>query len=266
MDPRVRKALEEWVKQGNTVALFGAAPSFVPPLFGARARFGGSRDAVTDCGVRAGPYAVTGPFPQTFSAGCSRTRATLLRSGARAAGIAYAYGKGTVVLVTSAQPFDNEHLSKAGNARFAYDLFAPLGPVAFDERLYGYANDRSLWQVIPPPARLAIVIAGIALLLALAGANLPFAPPLTLEEKAVRDSSEYLHSLASMLRRGRAHRDAVARFCTPIKKALAPHAAQPDARAMLEEARSLEMQLSLHEEDVLAAARIFARVRKDYPC
>ena len=267
LEPKARKSLDDWVKAGNTLVLLGERPPYQTGFFGmsrpapiARVR------AVTSCGVRAKPYAIAGNFTQggpRFP--CGAGGVVLLKAARLTAGSAYRRGTGRVVFIFSATPFDNSHLARAGNARFAYDVFSAAGPVAFDEQIYGYTEGKSAWSVLPAPVRYAIWIAAAALLLALAGANLPFAPPLVPQSAGVRGTGEYLASLAAMLHRAGARRDTVWAYCARIRKALAPHAAQAPARALLEQARSLELQLSANDDDVLEAARLHARVRKDYP-
>ncbi len=258
------KALDTWVRGGRTLVVLGAAP----PL---GAMFGLPDTAVIDrsgarasCGLHHRSLVITGAFTQGFARACGPTKVTLLQSGPSAVGEEYARGRGTVIFIAAATPLDNLHLRQRDNAAFAYALFSSGGPVAFDEAAYGYESHQSMWAVLPPPVRYAIIVACVALLLAIIGANLPFAPPLAAQTAYVRDSSAYLASLARMLERGGTQRDAVARFCATIKKTLAPSASQAQARRLLEEARLLELDLTPGDDEVLAAARLFARVRKDY--
>lgn len=235
VDIEQRNSLRSWVRDGGTLVLLGSLPPSMLDLLAGKNELAAAQHL--------------SPPP----------------ASPRAAAVAFKRGKGRVVYVSSVLPFDNLHLARGANARFAYALFASVGPVAFDERIYGYSDDRSAWSVLPQPVRIAVIIAGVALLLALGGANLPFAPPLDLEEKSVRDSSEYLTSLALMLRRAGARRDTVERFRRAVERSLAPHAADPHARSLLEEARHIALQQALSDRDLVHAAHLLTRVRKDYP-
>jgi hypothetical protein len=85
-----------------------------------------------------------------------------------------------------------------------YRLVAGRGPVAFDERIHGYAQTRSLWSVLPGPARAAAWVALFAVLLGLVEANVRWVPPAPRGAPEDRDSSAYIASMASLLRRARA--------------------------------------------------------------
>lgn len=87
------------------------------------------------------------------------------------------------------------------NALLAYAATAGRGPVAFDERLHGYGTDRSMWSVLPSSVRTACMLVLIALLLALVGANTRWVPALAAEPPGDRDSSDYIASMARLLRR-----------------------------------------------------------------
>lgn len=93
-----------------------------------------------------------------------------------------------------------------------YRLLGGRGPVLFDERLHGYDRSRSLWQVLPRNVRVAVAVAGLALLLVLVEQNVRFMPPLAIERPEDRTSAEYLRSMGRLLRRARAGRLALERF------------------------------------------------------
>lgn len=117
------------------------------------------------------------------------------------------------VAVLDAARFTNSALAKDPAAiRAAYDALAGHGTVAFDERLHGYAIDRTTWSVLPWPVRVAFWLVLLAIALALVESNVRFAPRLVREPPAERDSSAYIASMASLLRRARAGRAAIARF------------------------------------------------------
>lgn len=99
----------------------------------------------------------------------------------------------------------------------AFDALAGHGRAAFDERLHGYAIDRTLWSVLPLPVRAAFWIVIAAFLIALVDANSRFAPAVVRERPSDRDSSAYITSMAALLRRARAGAAAIARFAKKAK-------------------------------------------------
>lgn len=130
-----------------------------------------------------------------------------------------------------------------------YRLVAGRGPVAFDERVHGYDRTRSLWSVLPGPVRAACWLAVLAVLIALVDANVRFVPPVEIEPAIDRDSSDYIRSMARLLRRARAGGAAIARFA---------HAYPQDA-----ELRALAALTRPGEAAVLRAATIYSHRRKD---
>lgn len=266
------RALDTWVRKGSTLAIFGSVPSWLGSPLGLHVPLGlPSVKRITahlawgGCGLHARALDVAGEFTQAMPAGCTRDRVTLLRVGNRAVAIAYRRGKGTILFATTPTLFDNEHLAQRANALFAYAILSRGGTVAFEERMYGYATGRSFWQVLPLAMRVAIVLACVAVLLAIAGANLPFAPAQPPPGAQERDSSEYIASLARMLQRGGAQREIVRRLCAHVQLVVGPRAFSDDAAsALLERARALQSLSSPRGEDVTAAGRLFARVQKEY--
>ncbi len=267
LDKPFWRGMRDWVNAGGTLVLLGRPPLFsagdlglpqgriMPVAFQAR---GGC--ALRDKTARVyGVFRLRAPLRV-----CTSRYGVLLRTGEAAVALAYRKGRGTVVYVGGVTPFDNAHIGAGDNAAFSYALFAPLGTVMFDEALYGYGKSKSMWSVLPRAVRFGVIVAAFALVLTLIGANLPFAPPRVLQTGDVRDSSEYVQSLASMLARSGARRDAVERLCAEIRRTLAPVQGQRSARALLEQAHTIEMLPVLDDGDVLAAAQILTTVRKDF--
>jgi hypothetical protein len=141
----------------------------------------------------------------------------------------------------------SKHPQRAGEI---YAALAGRGVVAFDEREYGYDRTRSLWSVLPPAVHLAVWIAALAVLLALIDANVRFAPPIVREPPADRDSSDYVRSMAALLRRAHAGRAAIERFARVYPKS-------PELEQLAAGTRPNDAQ-------VQRAAAIFANLRKDH--
>lgn len=265
------QVLDEWVRRGGRlVVLDGGISASARRILGLPKRrdFLKRTGATAGCGLvpalRGAPLA--GSFAGGYAAGCSKNSAALVLSGDAAPGVLLARGRGSIALFATPGVFDNLALAQRNNARLAYAVFDD-GPVRFDERIYGYAAGRTFWEVVPWAMRAAAAIAIAAVVLAVAGANLPFAPPYAADPPDERDSSAYVDSLASMLARGGASREAVKRIAERCAQVLQPRAGGDErARMLLRELRTLEATPRPGTDDLLAAGRIFARVRKDYGC
>ncbi|HLI96664.1 MAG TPA: DUF4350 domain-containing protein [Candidatus Baltobacteraceae bacterium] len=263
--------LDTWVRRGGRLVLLDADLSQAAQralLLPAPRNASSRKVATTGCAfVRAlHASAVAGTFWAGYAPACTSDRATLLRSKTNAVALLFQRGKGSIALFSSASAFDNLHLSQRANARVALAVFGP-GPVQFDERVYGYAAGTTFWNVLPLSMRIAIAIAAAAVLLGVVGANLPFAPPYDAQAPEERDSSAYIASLARMLERGGAAAEAIARIRAHCEQVLS-HRAHGDelARVLLRELRTLESTPRPGAHELLAAGRVFERVRKDYGC
>lgn len=234
LDKQAQKALGTWVRSGGRLVLLGT------PYF--------SRDVLRDAMN----------IPRREGRG-----AVVLHVGSSTAAYAYARGKGTVISLSSTAPFDNAHIARARNAQFAYAVFAAGGPVMFDERVYGFASDKSTWDVLPQPVRIAAILLAVALLLGIAGNLVRFAPPVDVSDRYVRDTSEYLQSLAAMLRRSGAKRDVVERFCKAIDTIAGT---RQQTAPLLAQVQALRSQTVITDDGVMAAAALYRQTRKDFSC
>lgn len=139
------------------------------------------------------------------SADVKRLQAFLKRGGT-----VLAFGKiPGLIKASGLHAFDASRYTNAALARDprraldVYDAVAGRGPLYFDERLHGYDRTSTLWQVLPGPVRAAVVVAVVAVLLALVEANVRWVPPIAIEPPSDRDSSDYIVSMARLLRRAR---------------------------------------------------------------
>jgi hypothetical protein len=266
-----RGFLDRWIRRGGTLVVLGE-----PQSVQARTAFGlpAAHKTPQKMQARAGcaftqnlrGLPAAGTFTMGYDRACSATRRTVLQAGTLAAATMYRRGHGSIVLAGTPEVFDNLHISQASNARLAYALFGGARSVLFDERAHGYAAGRSFWQVLPPAMRVAVVLALCAIVLAIAGANLPFAPPYTLQRLDERDSGQYIAAVARMLERGGAAREAIGRISSRCEPILKVRPGDERARMLLRELRILESTPRPGAHEVLAAGRIFARVRKEYGC
>ncbi len=199
-------ALRRFVRNGGRFVAIDdefAGAQDVTPGVGAtvRARASGAaavgRDAYTQ-----GVTIVRGPIDWVFP--FKRLRGVPLLANARGVvAVSYRYGRGEVIAVTAPALFANAQLRNAGNLRFAYNAIAGHGNASFDEYVHGYDDRLSLLSVLPAADRAALAIVAAAVVLALIGANVPFAPPYLPPPADERDSSDYVAAMAELMRRSR---------------------------------------------------------------
>jgi hypothetical protein len=231
-------------------------------------------DVAATAGVRAVRAAVTVAFPFDI-----RKAVPLLATAKGIVALAYPFGKGEMIAIAAPDVFSNANIAQADNAQFAFDVLGGHGPVAFDERIHGYAaEDKSFWAALPAPVHTAVWIVVAIVLLGLTGANVRFAVPLNADPPDERDSSQYLTAMASLLRRAHAARSAVSVFAADafrrarLRYGLPP---QADAAAIVQRTERDDVRRDIAALDRLAtfthpdeaalvrAASINARLRKE---
>ncbi len=159
--------------------------------------------------------------------------------------------------------YTNAALARNPAAALAvYGAVAGRGTVLFDERLHGYVQDRSFWAALPQTVHAAVWIAAAILVLMLIDANVRILPPDTLELPQERDSSSYIRSMATMLRRGRAGRAAIARFAEDAARAH-PRTHHAETQSKLQDLQQLAQRRNPGDAAVLHAARLYAWIRKE---
>jgi hypothetical protein len=190
----------------------------------------------------------------------------------------YLLGKGMILAIATPGVFSNRSLASAQNARFAYDMLAGHGAVAFYERIHGYVADKSFWDALPPPVHTAVWITLAIVALGLIGANIRFTPPVPLDTPDERDSSAYLTGMASLLRRAHAARSAIAAFTEDALRrarrryglpasagihAIADRAARTEIGKDFSELERLLEGAPANDAALVRAAALNARLRKE---
>ena len=173
------------------------------------------------------------------------------------------YGAGDVVAIAAPSALSNQYLAHASNARFAFNILAGHAPIAFDERLHGYAVNSSFWEALPVSVHGAIWIVVAMLVLWLVDANVRSAPALTMERLDERHSSSYVAAMAALLRRARGARVGIAGFYAEAKRRAESRRDRPGVALALEELARLEAMPRASDAMLLHAAQIAARLRKD---
>ena len=177
------------------------------------------------------------------------------------AGVIYAttrtLGRGRVSVIADGSAFINGRIAHADNARFAFNLAqgARPGSVAFDEWIHGYGAERSLWSVLDAPLRWAVGITALAVLLVLWRSGLRLGAPIALGGADARTSVEFVVAMARLLARAQARAYAIGRLVDP----LTPR----NRSAELAELRALRHETNPSDRDLLRAAQLCVRLRKE---
>lgn len=205
LDQHDAEALRSFIMKGGRLVGLDtefAGSSDVTPGIGTTLRAPGGRDALAlpRNAYTSGVERVAGTIDWTFPFKESRG-IPLLAGDHGIVALSYRYGKGEVIAITAPGLFANAALTNADNLRFAYNVIAGYGAVAFDEYVHGYTEPPSMWSVLPAPVHVAVWIVLAIALIALIGANVPFAPPYLAGAPDERDSSHYITALAELMRR-----------------------------------------------------------------
>ncbi|HYL27306.1 MAG TPA: DUF4350 domain-containing protein [Candidatus Nitrosotalea sp.] len=205
LDEHDKALLKQFVENGGRLVAFDtdfAGSEDVTPGVGTTGRtpIGGDAVALARNNYTAGVNRVRGKIEYTFYFAQTRGVPLLANSQGMVA-VLYRVGRGEVIAVSAPVLFGNAGLRSADNLRFAYNMVAGHGLAAFDEYVHGYDDDLSLWAVLPAPVRYAVWIVVAIVLIALIGANVPFAPPYLQTAPDERDSSDYITAIAELMRR-----------------------------------------------------------------
>ncbi|HTA37537.1 MAG TPA: DUF4350 domain-containing protein [Candidatus Acidoferrales bacterium] len=263
MDSHDKALLKDFVERGGRLVVldydFEGENDIIPGVAKATgAKATGAIPLARDT-YTAGVGKVAAPIESVFPFE-TRIGVPLLANDAGIVAIAYRLGKGTVIAVTSPALFSNVHLASADNARFAYNVIAGNGPVAFDEYVHGYNDGLSFWGALPLPVRAATYILGAVLLIGLIGANVPFAPTIPLDPPDERDSSAYIDAMAALMRRAHAGRAAVEAFAADGARIRRGGEPAQQARSRLERLAAIP---DPSDAALVEAAVLDYRLRKD---
>ena len=220
-------ALEAWVRHGGRLLYLGlddrAAAQGVLHLPRTRPRarrraHPGVAEALAAAGV-ANVFAIA---PRRYAP--SAHARTLLDDGYGPLVVRYAFGRGEVVAAIDETLFTNADIGAYDRARLAFALAVPNGAgaaVTFDESVHGYAVPSHWWSVVPRTFVIALTLAGIALLVAFAGAAIRLGPPLPSPVRETGTTADFIGALASLLQRGRAAAPTLAELTASTSRAVA---------------------------------------------
>jgi Domain of unknown function (DUF4350) len=263
MDSHDKALLKDFVERGGRLVVldydFEGNNDIIPGIAKGTTAKATDAIAIARNSFTTGVQRVAGPIESVFPF-ATRIGVPLLANDAGIVAIAYKIGKGTVIAITAPALFSNAHLASADNARFAYNVIAGHGPVAFDEYVHGFNDGLSFWGALPVPVRVAAYIVGAILLISVIGANVPFAPTVPLDPPDERDSSAYIDAMAALMRRARAGRAAIESFAADAARYRSVGEPAQQARSRLERLSAIP---DPSDAALVEAAVLDYRLRKD---
>jgi Domain of unknown function (DUF4350) len=215
--------LDNWVKKGNTLLLFGPmtkwddtrvlleqfgfavpkeneADGFFPAWSLAREK----SIAVAPTAGQTGRLVLPdGPaLPVTVPQGAK----TLWSNGGESYVLELPYGNGRVICVASSELLDNRYLNQGDNLAIVLRLLTPDGQVPrhlfFEEAHHGYTETFAVARLIGHPGvRLAVLLGLLGLATFLGSCFVRFGPVLPLQREPGRSSLEFVDSIAELYHR-----------------------------------------------------------------
>ncbi|HEV2740446.1 MAG TPA: DUF4350 domain-containing protein [Candidatus Elarobacter sp.] len=160
---------------------------------------------------------------------------TLLADRAGALVVRYRYGRGEVIGVANAGPFENRALGRGDAARLAFLAARPRGRglVAFDEAVRGDIVEKAWYRALDTPELVALALIALAGLLWLLYGIVPLGPAVRLRAAREPTSEEFLDAVAALYERARARDRARDALVAEARRALerAPRTAENTALA-----------------------------------
>lgn len=204
LDERDAEFLKEFARNGGRIvaidAVFAGGNDVTPGVGTSQRSAGNGALTLAHNAYTADVSGVRGPIGWVFPFKEARGVPLLANNGGIVA-MLYRVGRGEVVAITAPALLSNKHLVHADNLRFAYNVVAGHGAAVFDEYIHGYDDRLTAWAVLPSPVRAGVCVIVAVVLLALIGANVPFAPPFRPALGDERDSSDYISAIAELMRR-----------------------------------------------------------------
>lgn len=244
---------------------FAGSDDFTPGVSTSHPAIANGATALARSRYTAGVTHVRAPIRAVFGFAQQPGALPLLANDRGIVATSYRAGRGEVVAITVPALFGNADVAKADNAAFAYAVLSGHGPVAFDEYVHGYDDDLTFWQALPEPVKAAFWIVCAIAVLALIGANVPFAPPIPGEPPDERDSSAYVRAMAALLRRARAARAAIDAFAADGERRTRGRRPSPAVRDALAELERLRDLPRVSDAALMRAAVLDYRLRREFP-
>lgn len=205
--------IRDWVEQGNTLVVAGNY-SFI--LNGLLDTFEVSLRYIPSAAQTLSPSLPTLDSPPVEAIHANVFRAidtprddivTHISTGADRLLISFRQGMGTVWVSGMTQPFTNQGLQDAQNAKLIFNFLSNLPPesvIGFDEARHGFQEaspSLSAW-LVNSPAGWSILIALVLTMVYLGLRGRRFGVPISIpEERLRREPVEYIQSMANLFRR-----------------------------------------------------------------
>lgn len=118
------------------------------------------------------------------------------------------WGRGEIITLADGWLLSNQGINKGDNFRMVLNALQHRNPtrklmVTFDEYHHGYGGQKGIMSLIDIPAKIGLGVIAVAFLLLVFSESRRFGKPIPLLEGG-RQRGEYLSSMASLLKRGRA--------------------------------------------------------------
>ena len=204
-------ALRSWVRGGGRLVDIGLWPSTGKNEGQGESVFIDERKH-DDHGAVSGPWAgAVAALPQRGTdrlvAAPHKKIDTLLRDKGGALVVRYRLGRGEVIGVASALPFENGALGRGDDARLAYLAARPGRPdgvLAFDEAVRGNIVDKPWYRALSAAELVALALAALAGLLWILYGIVPLGPAIRLRVPREPTSGEFVDAVAALYERARA--------------------------------------------------------------
>ena len=195
-----------------------------------------------------------------------RDVATLLRDRAGPLVVRYRYGRGEVIGVASAEPFENRALARGDAARLAYLVGRPGrsgGVVAFDEAVRGDVVEKPWYRALTAAELVALALAGLAGLLWLLYGIVPLGPAVRLRPPREPTSQEFVDAVAALYERARARDHAAEALLRDARRSLERAPRTAENKALAERVRFAEMEPLTDDAGLVAVAQLARTAREN---
>ncbi|MDB5027223.1 MAG: hypothetical protein JWO66_912 [Candidatus Eremiobacteraeota bacterium] len=191
---------------------------------------------------------------------------TLLRDRAGIFAVRYRYGRGEVIGLASAAPFENRAIGSGDNARLAF-LAArpgrPGGTVAFDETVRGDIVEKPWYRALSAPELLALAFAALAGVLWLAYGILPLGPAVRLRAPREPTSEEFVDAVAALYARAGARDHARDALLRDARGSLERAARTPENATLARRVEAAKYEVLSDDAGLIGVAQLARSAREE---
>lgn len=266
--------LESFVTGGGTLVIGGRA-SFAGSLLEEASQWQSAGSAV---GRPVGSILDTAGFDSVPLSGFGSFQVStadtpiLVGDGDVTVGVARSMGDGIVFWLADSHPFHNEGIGVDDSAVMLVSLVSDGGPVVFDEYRHGFRDDAGLLAVLPPRAKVTLLLLGVVGLLGLVAYGRRFGVPHDVTRRLPPGREAYLEAVAGILTRSNSTGDALDVIRGAARETLAERAPAGTDPARAAELAGLDAAAARavlgdtdDHETLLAADRALATLNRETP-